>query len=170
MTDGLPDEIPTCHAKIAEVHKHECPYLAVDVIIEFDDGRIMFIDRKYAPLGLAIPGGHVDYGERAEDAARREMKEETGLDVDLVMLLGAYSDPSRDPRKHICTLTYVGKVPEGTRPEDAVAGDDADRVVFVHINDLSDHEFAFDHSEIMKDYVKWRLTNEIPSPHRKYLY
>lgn len=162
---GLPDKIPASHAEIAEVHRHECPYLAADVILEFEDGRILFINRKYAPLGLALPGGHVDYGkESVEDCARREAQEETGLDVQLVTLLGAYSKPDRDPRKHICSLVYVAQVPEGVTAEDAVAGDDAESVSLIHINDLADHEFAFDHAKVLKDYVTWRLTGQKPSP------
>lgn len=156
--------IPKNHAEIPEIHRHECPYLACDVIIEFDDGYIMLVDRKYPPLGLAIPGGHVDYGESVEDAARREMLEETGLNVELVELLGIFSKPDRDPRKHVATASYIGRVPEGTKKEDAVAGDDAANVVFVHINDLIDQEFAFDHGKIMQHYMEWRLAGGRPKP------
>ena len=142
--------------EIPEVHQHNCPFLAVDVIVEFPDNTILFINRKYEPYGLAIPSGHVDYGESTEDAARREFQEEVGLDVELVSLLGVYSDPKRDPRKHVCSVTYVGKVSDSVKQEDVIAASDALSVSFIHVDDIFCNAFAFDHEEIMKDYLAWR--------------
>jgi ADP-ribose pyrophosphatase YjhB (NUDIX family) len=85
-----------------------CPLIAVDVIIEID-GRIVLIERKNYPPGWAIPGGFVDVGESVEAAAIREMREETGLDVELTDLLGVYSRPDRDPRGHTVSIVYVGR-------------------------------------------------------------
>src|SRR6185295_15842951 len=89
---------------------HKSPILAVDIIIEnrhIDHFGIVLISRKYPPLGWALPGGHVDYGESVESAAVREAKEETGLDVDLDCLLGVYSSPNRDPRKHVVSVVFI---------------------------------------------------------------
>src|SRR5688572_13575809 len=84
------------------------PYPTVDVVVE-TEGGIVLIERRNEPRGWALPGGFIDYGERVEDAARREVKEETGLDVELVRLLGVYSDPLRDPRHHTMSVAYVGR-------------------------------------------------------------
>ena len=86
------------------------PLLAADTIIELTDrpGRpIVLIARRNPPPGWAIPGGFVDVGESAEQAAVREAAEETGLSVRLVTLLGFYSDPARDVRGHTASVVYV---------------------------------------------------------------
>ena len=70
------------------------PALAADAIIELDGGGIVLIERRNEPHGWAIPGGYVDYGESLENAAVREAKEETGLDVKLIELFQVYSAPS----------------------------------------------------------------------------
>ncbi|RKX82222.1 MAG: NUDIX hydrolase, partial [Spirochaetes bacterium] len=71
------------------------PYLTTDGIIEIyedeDFKGIVLIERKNEPVGLALPGGFVDVGERVEEALRREMNEETNLDVQISSLLGIYS-------------------------------------------------------------------------------
>jgi len=79
------------------------PTPTVDIIIELVDRPhrpIVLIERHNPPLGWAIPGGFIDYGESAEAAARREAEEETGLHVELVEQFQVYSDPSRDPSAH----------------------------------------------------------------------
>jgi ADP-ribose pyrophosphatase YjhB (NUDIX family) len=75
------------------------PLPTVDIIIEATDG-IVLIERKNKPLGWALPGGFVDYAESLEQAAVREAREETGLQVSLTRQLKTYSDPDRDPRHH----------------------------------------------------------------------
>jgi ADP-ribose pyrophosphatase YjhB (NUDIX family) len=137
--------------------KHEGPRATVDVIVEVDGG-IALIRRRNPPPGWAIPGGFIDYGERAEDAARREMREELGVDVDLVALLGVYSDPARDPRGHTISTVYVGRA-SGT-PH---AGDDAADVAVFHRETLP-APLAFDHARILEDYFRFRRTGECPGP------
>ena len=92
------------------------PLLAADAIIELADypGRpIVLIERLNPPFGWAIPGGFVDVGETLEQAAVREAKEETGLEVKLKTLLGIYSNPQRDPRGHTVTAVYIAEA-DGT--------------------------------------------------------
>lgn len=121
------------------------PFPTVDIIIEVEGG-IVLIERKNPPHGWAIPGGFVDYGETVEAAAVREAKEETGLDVRLTGLLGVYSDPSRDPRRHTISTVFVASATG--RP---VADDDAaDAGVFTE--DTLPDDIAFDHREILADY------------------
>lgn len=127
------------------------PALAVDVVIEMIDrpGRpIVLIERRHEPLGWALPGGFVDVGETLEQAAVREVLEETGLAVRLGPLLGCYSDPARDPRGHTVSAVYVGEargVPQ--------AADDA-RAVSV-VDPASPPPLAFDHARILADYRRW---------------
>ena len=137
--------------------KHEGPRATVDVIVEVDGG-IALVRRRNPPPGWAIPGGFIDYGERAEDAARREMREELGLDVELVALLGVYSDPARDPRGHTISSVYVGRAHGTPR-----AGDDA-ADVGIFSEETLPKPLAFDHARILEDYFQFKRTRECPRP------
>lgn len=134
----------------------KCPFVAVDVIVEIND-KIVLISRKNPPYGWAIPGGFVDYGEKLEDAAIREIKEEISLDVELVTLLGVYSDPERDKRLHAASAVYIG-VSDGT----PVAADDAKEAKLFSVDDLP--TMVFDHSLILNDYIKYKASKELPPP------
>ncbi len=137
-----------------------CPPIAADVIAEIGD-KIVLIERKNFPHGWAIPGGFVDFGETVEQAAIREAKEETSLDVELRALLGVYSRPDRDPRGQTITIVYVGRA----RGEPK-ADDDAKAVgVFDPHNPPS--PLAFDHAEVLADYVRFIEAGEFPTPWRK---
>ncbi|RMG58427.1 MAG: NUDIX hydrolase [Deltaproteobacteria bacterium] len=133
------------------------PYPTVDVIIEVE-GKIVLVKRKNPPYGWAIPGGFIDAGERAEDAAVREAKEETGLDVKLVDLLGVYSDPDRDPRFHTLSVVYVGRA-----SGNPVAGDDAGEVGLFDEKSLPE-DIAFDHRKILEDYFAYKKEGKRPFP------
>ncbi len=129
------------------------PYLATDVIIRLWEGEkfkgIVLIERKYPPVGLAIPGGFVEIGEKVEDAAVREMKEETGLDVSLKGLLGVYSDPARDPRAHVVSVVWIGDATGEPK-----AGDDAKEVKVFKLEDIPLDKLVFDHKRIILDFMK----------------
>jgi ADP-ribose pyrophosphatase YjhB (NUDIX family) len=98
-----PVTVYTDIASLTTVEQHKNPTPTVDIIIE-DDSRILLIKRKNEPFKdhLVLPGGFVNEGKKVEDAAKREGKkvEETSLDVDLIDILGFYSDRTRDPRGH----------------------------------------------------------------------
>ena len=121
------------------------PLFSVDAIIELEDG-IVLIKRLNPPYGWAIPGGFVDIGETIEDAVCREMKEETGLDINLVRQFHTYSDPKRDPRQHTITTVFIATA--SGRP---VAGDDA-KEAEVFTRDTLPEDLAFDHKQILDDY------------------
>ena len=108
------------------------------------------IRRKNPPYGWALPGGFVDYGETLEAAAMREAKEETGLDVRLLRQFHSYSDPRRDPRQHTISTVFLAEAAGR-----AMAGDDASEVGVFSADDLPD-EVAFDHRQIIEDYIKGR--------------
>ena len=118
------------------------PYLAVDMaIIKIDDtdrygdlDSILLIKRRFPPLGLALPGGFVEIGEKLEIAAQREAKEETNLDVRNPVLFGVYSEPDRDPRAHIVSVCYIFK--DIKNMHEMKAGDDAGGAMWVRIGDI----------------------------------
>jgi ADP-ribose pyrophosphatase YjhB (NUDIX family) len=126
------------------------PVPTVDIIIETTPGHVVLIRRKNPPHGWALPGGFVDYGERLEDAAIREAKEETGLDVTLRRQFHSYSDPQRDVRQHTITTVYLA-VAEG----EPLGCDDAEEARVFPISALPT-PLCFDHREILKDWTLGR--------------
>ncbi len=126
------------------------PLLTVDVIIEMEDkpGSIVLVSRRNEPLGWALPGGFVDYGETVEAAAARETREETGLAAVDLREFRAYSDPSRDPRGHTVSIVFTAKAAGAPR-----GGDDA-RIAQVFASDDLPEAIVFDHRTIIEDYLK----------------
>jgi len=126
------------------------PLATVDIIIE-TGGGIVLVRRRNPPHGWALPGGFVDPGESVAQAARREAKEETGLDVELTELLGVYSDPKRDPRGLFTASTvFIGRA--AGQP---TGGDDAAEARVVALDALPP-DIAFDHPTIIDDYRRYR--------------
>ncbi len=142
---------PKCNEKI-EVYVNPIP--TVDIIIEYKDG-IVLIERKNFPFGWAIPGGFVDYGESLEEAAIREAKEETNLDVELICQLHTYSSPDRDPRQHTISTVFIAKGKGELKGKD-----DAKNAKIFTKNNLPEN-IAFDHKEILNDYFKFKELGRI---------
>jgi 2-dehydropantoate 2-reductase len=125
------------------------PKLTVDVIVENEKSEILLIKRKNPPHGWALPGGFVDYGEKVESAAARELFEETNIKIttEELHLLGVYSDPARDPRGHTVSIVYYAK-----SSHNPTAADDAAETAFFEKNKLPS-EIVFDHKQILSDYL-----------------
>jgi len=141
---------PKCGAESGEPRN---PFPTVDIIIECETGEgesgVVLIKRKNPPFGWALPGGFVDYGESLEEAAVREAKEETSLNVKLERQFHSYSDPDRDPRFHTVTTVFLA-IAKG-RP---LAADDAREAALFHEGNIPD--LAFDHARILSDYFRYR--------------
>jgi len=132
------------------------PLVTVDIIVE-SAGGIVLVRRRNPPLGWALPGGFVDPGESVPQAARREAKEETGLDVELLELLGVYSDPRRDPRGFkTASAVFVG------RADGVPAGGDDAAVARIFALDALPGDIVFDHPLIVADYRRLRATGQRP--------
>ena len=133
------------------------PFPTTDAVIAGPDGRVVLIFRKNEPHGWALPGGFVDVGEELGAACRREAREETGLDVELVEQLFTYSDPRRDPRKHTISTVYACRAKEGAEPK---ADDDAAEARWFSEAEVPWRALCFDHAEILRDYFRWVHTGE----------
>jgi len=130
-----------------QVHRNPVP--TVDIIIE-RQGGIVLIERRNPPPGWALPGGFIDRGESAEDAAVREAREETGLTLVDLHQFHVYSDPARDPRLHTITTVFVAR-----GSGNLSAGDDAAGARVFDPAGLPG-DVAFDHREIITDYISGR--------------
>lgn len=135
------------------MNNYRNPAPTVDIIIELIDipyRPIVLIERKNIPLGWAIPGGFVDYGESVETAAIREAKEEVSLDVELIEQFYVYSDPKRDKRKHTIAIVFIA-----TAKGEPKAADDAKDLGIFSLWEIPTN-LCFDHDQIMKDYRRYR--------------
>lgn len=134
---------------------HKPPILTTTAIIEvYDHDKftgIVLIERGKAPFGKAIPGGKVEYGETVENAVRREMMEEVNLELQDLKQFHVYSEPSRDFRHHSVEVTHVAKA--FSLP---AAGDDAAKAFVVKIDDIPWNDLAFDHAQILHDYLDYK--------------
>ncbi|MDT8441829.1 MAG: NUDIX hydrolase [Desulfuromonadales bacterium] len=140
----MPDRL-TCPDCGREIVRYRNPFPTVDVIVRYQ-GKIVLIERGKEPFGWALPGGFVEYGESLEQAARREIAEETGLDLTDLRQFHTYSDPARDPRQHNISVVFTA-AGHGT----LLAGDDAAGARLFPLDDLP-AMLCFDHSQILADY------------------
>jgi 8-oxo-dGTP diphosphatase len=121
------------------------PLLAVDAAIIFRKG-IVLIRRENPPFQgcYALPGGFVEVGETVEQAVQREAREETGLKIDRLHLIGIYSDPKRDPRGHVVSAAFLAR-----GRGDLAPGSDARTAEVFLLSSLP--SLAFDHDRIIRE-------------------
>lgn len=135
------------------------PKLTVDAVL-FRGGGVVLIRRAHEPHKeeYALPGGFVEIGETVEEACIRETLEETGLHMTNLKLVGVYSDPARDPRRHTISVAFSGDADiAGLRH-----GSDALSVEIVE--NWRDVQIAFDHKQIVAD--AWKQ-NEMREMHKQ---
>ncbi|MGQ4832916.1 MAG: NUDIX domain-containing protein [Candidatus Asgardarchaeia archaeon] len=134
------------------------PYVAVDIFAINEKGEFVLVERSNNPFKgyWALPGGFVEYGETVEQAAIREMKEETGLDICLLDIIGVYSNPNRDPRGHVISIAFLARVIGGMLK----ASSDAKNARFFS---KVPEKIAFDHKQIINDaFLKLKKVFGIP--------
>lgn len=150
--ENLPKNLAFNHAQFIEdyfvrLRSYHNPTPAVDLIINYNSG-IVYIERGGIPKGKALVGGFAKEGISYEQSAIEEAKEETNLDVKITGLLGVYSDPSRDPRKHVTSTVFIADGYGNLR-----AGDDAAGAGTFNLDNIP--RMVFDHNQVMKDYKSY---------------
>jgi 8-oxo-dGTP diphosphatase len=135
------------------------PALATDCVVFDPLGRLLLIRRGHEPCAgeHALPGGFVKIGETVASACRREVKEETGIEVAEISLVGVYSDIDRDPRGHIVSVAFMTELTNETPTR---VGSDARSAEWV---DMGDIDLAFDHARIFAD-AKAKFSIPAPKP------
>lgn len=141
--------------------KCENPIPTVDTIID-NESKVLLVKRNKEPFvgKMVFPGGFMKKGETAEDAAKREVKEETSLDVELNDILGVYSDPTRDPRGHIMSTVFIGNLSPNSNITEPVSGDGVTSTKWISLDNIEQEDFGFDHKKILKDYKVWKQSRQ----------
>lgn len=125
------------------------PDLTVDIIITCENDDIVLVKRKNEPFSgyWELPGGFVEYGENIESTAIREAEEETGLNVELEGIVWVYSEPDRDPRRHIVSICFKAKRIGGKFDSD---GEILKARAFRR-DEIRNMDLAFNHKDMLKD-------------------
>ncbi|MGZ5486086.1 MAG: NUDIX domain-containing protein [Nitrososphaeraceae archaeon] len=143
-----------------KMDKPRNPIPTIDIILSenSNSNKVLLIKRNKDPFKdyFSLPGGFVNEGEKVEDAVRRESEEELLVKVEPINILGVYSDPNRDPRGHIMSITFIAKIIKGNLKE----GDGVAELRWVEINNLENIKLGFDHSKILSDYETWLKNKE----------
>ena len=165
------DTQPTTQEYKREGYKNPIP--TTDIIIEYveeenlkeekeseekrkRETKIVLIERKNHPRGLALPGGFAEWGITLDENAKKEAREETGLHVEIdnpQVPFCIRSDPKRDPRGHMTSVVFVAKGSGVIK-----AGDDAKEAKLYSLQEvrklLDEKKLVFDHGDILEQYLK----------------
>jgi 8-oxo-dGTP diphosphatase len=131
-------------------YKYPRPAVAVDIVVfglDIEDLKILLIQRDLDPFKgrWALPGGFTNPGETLEETAVRELEEETNLSDIYIEQLYTFSDPERDPREQVISVTYYGLV--NLSEHSIEAASDARNAAWFGLNHIP--ELAFDHDKIL---------------------
>ncbi len=131
-------------------YRYPHPAVTTDCVIFGFDGselNVLLVERGIEPYKgyWALPGGFLNPDESAEEGARRELREETGLEEAYMEQLRAYTDPDRDPRERVITIAFLALV----KIRDVEGGDDAADARWFPLSDVP--SLAFDHDTILHD-------------------
>ena len=137
---------------MAYTYKYPRPSVTADcvVITKESDAKVLLIQRGDEPYKgcWAFPGGFMNMDETTEQCAIRELEEETGLKVNGLYQIGAYSKVDRDPRGRTVTVAYLAVIDE---PLPVIGQDDAAKAEWWPLSSLP--KLAFDHDDIMADAI-----------------
>ena len=127
------------------------PILCVNGIV-MQNNKILLLKKKKDPFcgKYVLPGGHVEYGETTRNAAIRGIKDETGYDIDVIATLGAYDDPTRDPRGHYVSMVYICAWAGGKKQ---IKEDEFESIDWISVDDLGKYQIGFDHMKMIKSYM-----------------
>ncbi len=136
--------------------KYRNPAPTTNIIILNQD-KICLVRRKIEPYKgrIALPGGFVNYGEMVEEAAMREAKEETGLDIKLQAILGVYSASDRNPSKHTISTVFIAHTDLLE-----LKGDEESEPFWEGAEKVEKMGLAFDHNKIFSDFLKWKKNED----------
>jgi 8-oxo-dGTP diphosphatase len=133
-------------------YKYARPGITADCVVfgldNEEDLKVLLIQRDIEPFAgeWALPGGFVEVGESVDETARRELREETGLEDIFLEQLYTFSEPDRDPREHVITVAYFALV--NLAEHTVIAATDARNAAWFEIKDIPN--IAFDHDMILK--------------------
>ena len=123
----------------------------VDAVIEDAQSNIVLIKRKYPPFKdyYALPGGFIEKGENPKQAIRREVKEETNLNINIIKKIGVFDEEGRDPRGRIISTAYLCRIVSDS--SNMESGTDSADVELIPKNKIKTLDLAFDHKDILKE-------------------
>lgn len=135
--------------------------ITVDAVIFKDlnsTAKVLLIKRKGEPFkdSWALPGGFLENTENLNEGAKRELLEETGLEIERLEQLKAYGDLNRDPRGRTISIAFIGALKNEVKIK---AGDDAKEAKWFNLDSLPD--LAFDHFQIIKDAKNYLQNNNL---------
>ena len=146
---------------MAYTYKYPRPAVTADciVITKEAEPKVLLIERGEDPFKgcWAFPGGFLNMDETTEQCAIRELEEETGMKIQELQQIGAYSRVDRDPRGRTITVAYLAIIDATV---DVTGQDDAAKAEWWPLSDLP--HLAFDHYDIMQDAIK--IIRQIVNP------
>lgn len=162
-----PETHPVFSCPGCGLHYHFNPAVAAGVLVSDREGRVLFIRRAKEPAKgrLGVPGGFVDAGESAEESARRETLEETGLEVEGLEFLGSWPNlyEWRGVAYPVVDLYFTGRARDGSSPE---ARHEVDEVLWLRLEDVEPADLAFPTTRAAVARLRGRQGRDAASPAR----